>query len=134
MYWFVCMHMLFFFKQKTAYDVRISDWSSDVCSSDLLCFPELDAGARTALVKANLRDIGLMLVEFALGWLGSDRRIAAIPTRIEGLQHLEAERKSAVSGKSVSVRVEFGGRRMSKKKKKIEQQRDNKVEKVSTDT
>src|SRR3546814_8580198 len=26
----------FFFKQKTAYDVRISDWSSDVCSSDLM--------------------------------------------------------------------------------------------------
>src|SRR3546814_4384147 len=26
----------FFFKQKTAYDMRISDWSSDVCSSDLL--------------------------------------------------------------------------------------------------
>src|SRR3546814_9466403 len=29
--------MLFFFKQKTAYEMRISDWSSDVCSSDLLC-------------------------------------------------------------------------------------------------
>src|SRR3546814_9670851 len=27
---------IFFFKQKTAYEVRISDWSSDVCSSDLL--------------------------------------------------------------------------------------------------
>src|SRR3546814_4297345 len=27
--------MLFFFKQKEAYDMRISDWSSDVCSSDL---------------------------------------------------------------------------------------------------
>src|SRR3546814_15505764 len=27
---------LFFFKQKTAYEMRISDWSSDVCSSDLL--------------------------------------------------------------------------------------------------
>src|SRR3546814_1294739 len=26
---------IFFFKQKTAYDMRISDWSSDVCSSDL---------------------------------------------------------------------------------------------------
>src|SRR3546814_8644321 len=26
---------MFFFKQKTAYEVRISDWSSDVCSSDL---------------------------------------------------------------------------------------------------
>src|SRR3546814_2978500 len=28
--------MFFLFKQKTAYEVRISDWSSDVCSSDLL--------------------------------------------------------------------------------------------------
>src|SRR3546814_8876081 len=30
----------FFFKQKTAYEMRISDWSSDVCSSDLL--PDVD--------------------------------------------------------------------------------------------
>src|SRR3546814_7024269 len=29
---------VFFFKQKTAYEMRISDWSSDVCSSDLLTF------------------------------------------------------------------------------------------------
>src|SRR3546814_9187210 len=29
------MFCFFFFKQKTAYEVRISDWSSDVCSSDL---------------------------------------------------------------------------------------------------
>src|SRR3546814_7216303 len=29
------MFLYFFFKQKTAYDMRISDWSSDVCSSDL---------------------------------------------------------------------------------------------------
>src|SRR3546814_18884213 len=28
---------VFFFKQKTAYEMRISDWSSDVCSSDLQC-------------------------------------------------------------------------------------------------
>src|SRR3546814_13273544 len=33
MLWFVCV---FFFKQKTAYEMRISDWSSDVCSSDLV--------------------------------------------------------------------------------------------------
>src|SRR3546814_8293907 len=33
---FVCIFFLFFFfKQKTAYEMRISDWSSDVCSSDL---------------------------------------------------------------------------------------------------
>src|SRR3546814_21116927 len=29
------MYLFFFFKQKTAYEMRISDWSSDVCSSDL---------------------------------------------------------------------------------------------------
>ncbi len=57
-----------------------------------LCFRELDPAAQRVLVDANLRDIGLMLVEFALGWLGSDRRLAAIPTRIEGLQHLQAAR------------------------------------------
>src|SRR3546814_2038365 len=28
-------HIFFFFKKKTAYEMRISDWSSDVCSSDL---------------------------------------------------------------------------------------------------
>src|SRR3546814_9066710 len=35
------LHMylvVFFFKQKTAYEMRISDWSSDVCSSDLRMF------------------------------------------------------------------------------------------------
>src|SRR3546814_3382719 len=31
-----CTSFFFFFKQKTAYEMRISDWSSDVCSSDLL--------------------------------------------------------------------------------------------------
>src|SRR3546814_2580969 len=30
------LFVFFFFKQKTAYEMRISDWSSDVCSSDLL--------------------------------------------------------------------------------------------------
>src|SRR3546814_5193825 len=32
---FVVILYFFFFKQKTAYEMRISDWSSDVCSSDL---------------------------------------------------------------------------------------------------
>src|SRR3546814_6002107 len=35
MYGVVVLHF-FFFKQKTAYEMRISDWSSDVCSSDLI--------------------------------------------------------------------------------------------------
>src|SRR3546814_3757414 len=33
--------MFFFFKQKTAYEMRISDWSSDVCSSDLQNGPDV---------------------------------------------------------------------------------------------
>src|SRR3546814_2198529 len=35
-YNYLCSLMFFFFKQKTAYEMRISDWSSDVCSSDLV--------------------------------------------------------------------------------------------------
>src|SRR3546814_7552888 len=31
----MCFIVFFFFKQKTAYEMRISDWSSDLCSSDL---------------------------------------------------------------------------------------------------
>src|SRR3546814_1588721 len=34
--------VLFFFKQKTAYELRISDWSSDVCSSDLFVLQKGD--------------------------------------------------------------------------------------------
>src|SRR3546814_10412751 len=35
-YYFLMLVSFFFFKQKTAYEMRISDWSSDVCSSDLI--------------------------------------------------------------------------------------------------
>src|SRR3546814_9881728 len=50
--------LFFFFKQKTAYEMRISDWSSDVCSSDLAQGPErLDHGAQPRLVIAE-REIG----------------------------------------------------------------------------
>src|SRR3546814_1350577 len=41
----------FFFKQKTAYEVRISDWSSDVCSSDL----RSRTAFRTAYLTVDLR-------------------------------------------------------------------------------
>src|SRR3546814_5000492 len=36
-----CVIVVFFVKQKTAYEMRISDWSSDVCSSDLISIPGL---------------------------------------------------------------------------------------------
>src|SRR3546814_2333242 len=37
-----CLKDIFFFKQKTAYEMRISDWSSDVCSSDLVAQEQED--------------------------------------------------------------------------------------------
>src|SRR3546814_19888602 len=44
-------YLFFFFKQKTAYEMRISDWSSDVCSSDLgHCFPGRVSDAGASLV------------------------------------------------------------------------------------
>src|SRR3546814_965871 len=47
-----CISGFFFFNQKTAYGMRISDWSSDVCSSDLI-------GARDALAKRDRADMPL---------------------------------------------------------------------------
>src|SRR3546814_7575233 len=45
---------VFFFKQKTAYEMRISDWSSDVCSSDLLAI--LDEGHDVGRQQAAVAD------------------------------------------------------------------------------
>src|SRR3546814_6303663 len=43
----------FFFKQKTAYELRISDWSSDVCSSDLSCLSNAVCAPRPCLASAT---------------------------------------------------------------------------------
>src|SRR3546814_16232150 len=57
--------MFFFFKQKTAYEMRISDWSSDVCSSDLAgvkaCF---DCKAQAAR-RTHARYIAFVFMEMA---------------------------------------------------------------------
>lgn len=59
-----------------------------------LCFPELDEHARSDLLEANLQDSGVMLMEFALAWMGSARAIGNIPLTIEGLEHLTAAREA----------------------------------------
>src|SRR3546814_7783584 len=49
----ICVMIFFFFKQKTAYEMRISDWSSDVCSSDLNATNALfQSGCTTAEVAS----------------------------------------------------------------------------------
>ena len=57
-----------------------------------LCLPQLDAKEREALLEANLRDSGLMLIEFALAWMGPAHAIGRIPVRFDGLHHLAAAR------------------------------------------
>src|SRR3546814_7873089 len=47
----------FFFKQKTAYEMRISDWSSDVCSSDLLFDRAIDFRGADAYAKPVQRRV-----------------------------------------------------------------------------
>src|SRR3546814_3048442 len=48
----------FFFKQKTAYEMRISDWSSDVCSSDLQVGTQGLPGRRQAALAQGGADAG----------------------------------------------------------------------------
>src|SRR3546814_7950867 len=50
-YFITCNVIFFLFKQKAAYDMRISDWISDVCSSDLPCRSGVHVGH-----AAELRD------------------------------------------------------------------------------
>ncbi|MGN6313025.1 MAG: LpxL/LpxP family Kdo(2)-lipid IV(A) lauroyl/palmitoleoyl acyltransferase [Rhodanobacteraceae bacterium] len=58
-----------------------------------LCFPELDEAALAKLRSEALRDMGVMLGEFALGWMASDRKLSKLPVRIEGLEHLQTMRE-----------------------------------------
>src|SRR3546814_4857823 len=70
-------YAIFFFKQKTAYDMRISDWSSDVCSSDLQqrratqigCIERLGIAGDLARDAAHLIDDVERLVRGVLGHL-----------------------------------------------------------------
>src|SRR3546814_1775934 len=48
---------VFFFKQKTAYEMRISDWSSDVCSSDLFCLTVVSFLCRSMVPAGYMPDL-----------------------------------------------------------------------------
>src|SRR3546814_14898302 len=97
------LDVIFFFKQKTAYEMRISDWSSDVCSSDLSRRRKPPATRRAA----RWTSATLLASRIRLNMLSPKKA----PPRA-------TDRKSDVEGKRVSVRVDLGGRRIIKKKKK----------------
>src|SRR3546814_18699524 len=98
--------------------MRISDWSSDVCSSDL---PHV---ARVEILPRLAVDPELNPQRVRIGNLvgghdpGSDRCEAVVRLVEQTVREMiePEDRKSVVEGKSVSVRVELGGRRIIKKK------------------
>src|SRR3546814_14176902 len=89
--------------------MRISDWSSDVCSSDLDQIGELVVENTDKLADLIGRENGKTIAD-AKGEIG--------------------DRKRVVSGKSVSVRVDLGRRRIIKKNQIHEQQ--NSITKTNT--
>src|SRR3546814_20692785 len=129
------MCWVFFFKQKTAYEMRISDWSSDVCSSDLnqaVVNAVVPGVGVTQFIQNNgsTRVWGAEFEVIAVPWEGME--ITSSLSLMDGkykkgsfsevqvvngqevtvdLSDLPLDRKSVVEGKSGSVRVDLGGRR-----------------------
>src|SRR3546814_16478372 len=95
--------------------MRISDWSSDVCSSDLY-FRCPQPGLQAPEIAAPLHSHSHPTTRYR------SRRTchhhSQARRRRESHQAEQIDRKRVVSGKSVSVRVDLGGRRIIKKKNK----------------
>src|SRR3546814_9966007 len=54
------MLLCFFFKQKTAYEMRISDWSSDVCSSDLAAKRKMRSLGAPGNCKSRCKSVSVL--------------------------------------------------------------------------
>src|SRR3546814_9154842 len=64
---------VFFFKQKTAYEMRISDWSSDVCSSDLLKQITTRGGEECQDESSTCRSVSNLCLAYPAGSVGYRR-------------------------------------------------------------
>src|SRR3546814_19543295 len=114
MLWFY----FFFFKQKTAYEVRISDWSSDVCSSDLAA--PAPPGRRAPAIPPDQRQrhgvpdaAPVRCPAWSSGRPYRHRRQS--PHRQDAAA--ARDRKRVVWGKRVSERIDLLGPRTFKNKK-----------------
>src|SRR3546814_11760011 len=128
------MCSVFLFKQKTAYEMRISDWSSDVCSSDLdshLVGPDIVAVGGGGLFfqidrldrhadRICGRPVHGLMVLYRPPILPAERLASAslrpvtATRKCQGkspVTKVSTDRKSVGWGKDVSVRVVCGGRR-----------------------
>src|SRR3546814_15060094 len=111
--------------------MRISDWRSDVCSPDL-CIAATDNGY--LLPYEKLGDPRRYLARTYLGNRTVAHQVATgcrfhctfcgVAAMFGGVTNLSSARKSVVSGKSVSVRVDNGGSRIITKNKKDTNQKN----------
>src|SRR3546814_14886266 len=116
-----------FFKQKTAVEMLISDWSSDVCSSDLLLIRDWSSITLTDVARAAGISRQTIYNEFgsrqglAEGYALrlADRLVNAVDA---ATNNNLGDRKRVVKGKSVSVSLDLGGRRYIKQTKEASRQ------------
>src|SRR3546814_19116181 len=90
---FALYALFFFFKQKTAYEMRISDWSSDVCSSDLM--------------RAHVRCVRIKVID-AMHELGAERiRVARHGDARRGTDVMPGQRMNVRCRCELAVTVEI---------------------------
>src|SRR3546814_21182836 len=96
--------------------MRMSDWSSDVCSSDLIVRTVAPGERHQTLPLVRPGGDTLLRMD---GWPKVERVLQVIDA-VEALGVDPADRQSVVSGKRVSVRVDLGGRRVLKQQPPLE--------------
>src|SRR3546814_6434248 len=99
-----------FIKQKTAYEMRISDWSSDVCSSDLMAAQEVEAfleGYQRQVNQSRAHDTA----ERAL----AERELGALARKLDGLYDAIADelRSPGLSEKLQSLEAQRAALRLT---------------------
>src|SRR3546814_20897067 len=100
--------------------MRISDWSSDVCSSDLDVLAELRE-RQLDRVRAGREDhVAALELDGAAVVLLQRHDVEGLPLAEDAVRGDLVDRKSVVEGKSVSVSVDIGGSSIIKKNKTSE--------------
>src|SRR3546814_7789472 len=89
-----CCVLFFFFKQKTAYEMRISDWSSDVCSSDLKCPALIFVPARFGVYRQVSRQIRAIFADYTphIEPLSLDEAYLDVTENLKGIARSEERR------------------------------------------